>query len=133
MPGGTAGQAPGERSEKEADAASRDAPIEIVLGRPAAAAGLEIITRRPKHPLFTQLTLVTSRPSNPEFEVHFDRSGRVLDVKVVKSSGIASVDGPLVAAVYGWTARGERLGRIGPGPDATLAVPVTILIWPKSK
>lgn len=123
------GAAPGPlaaQSDSEADAASRQKPIEVVLGRPAAGEGLRIITKRPKRNPFSLLTRVTAMPRNPVIEVLFDRNGRVVDAKVTQSSGVADVDGPVLAAVYSWTAEGRRLAELG--RDERLTVVVTILL-----
>lgn len=123
------GNAPGIKSEKEADPASKQAPIEVVLGRPAAGEGLEIITKRPRRNPFSLVTRVTASPSNPIIEVKFGRSGDVLSARVVRSSGASDVDGPLLAAVYTWTARGKRLQELpSNSPDAAITVSVTILL-----
>jgi len=123
------GSQPGERSEKEADAASKVKPIEVILGRPAAGQGLEIITKRPKRSPFSLLTRVTALPINPEVEVKFDRMGQVAAARVVRSSGIEDVDAPVLAAVYGWTAKGARLNDLSTDDrEAAITIRVTILL-----
>jgi TonB family protein len=120
---------PGIRSEKEADAGSKEAPVEIVLGRPAAGKGLEIITKRPKRNPFSLFTRTTAMPGNPVIEVKFGRDGRVVSAKIVRSSGVADVDDPVIAAVYGWTARGKQLASLpAQDPTAGISITVTILI-----
>ncbi len=114
------------KSDSEADPASKQKPLEIVLGRPAAGEGLRIITKRPKRNLFSTFTRVTAMPDNPVIEVQFDRSGRVFGATVTKSSGFPDVDGPLLASVYSWMAEGKRLAELG--RDEVVTVVVTILL-----
>lgn len=123
------GEMVGERSEKEADPSSKDKPIDIVLGHPAAGQGLEIITKRPRRNPFSLVTRVLALPTNPVVEVNFDRLGRVSLARIVKSSGESGVDAPVLAAVYGWRATGERLKSLpADDPDAVITVTVTILL-----
>jgi TonB family protein len=123
------GTMPGERSEKEADPSGKEKPIEIVLGRPAAGQGLEIITKRPKRNPFSLVTRVMSLPNNPSVEVKFGRDGRVKSAKITRSSGVSDVDDPVLAAVYTWTAKGKRLETLPTNdPNAAITVRVTILI-----
>lgn len=130
--GTTAPQPPGPvgiRSEKEADPASRTRPIEVILGRPAAAQGLEIITKRPRRNPFSLVTRATAIPESPVLEVTFNRSGAVSRATVVKSSGSPDVDSPVLAAVYGWTARGKELELLPSNdPEAGITIRVTILL-----
>ncbi len=124
------GEMIGERSEKEADPSSKEKPIDVVLGHPAAGQGLEIITKRPRRNPFSLVTRVLALPTNPVVEVNFDRLGRVSVAKIVKSSGESGVDGPVLAAVYGWRAKGERLKSLPEDdPNATITVMVTILLY----
>lgn len=123
------GTQPGIKSEKEADAASTTTPIEIRPGQPAAAQGLDITTRRPN---FTRLTRVTAYPDNPLLEVTFNHLGVVTKVRLVESSGNADVDGPVVNAIYQWTARGKQLAELSPrapeDPGQTLTIKVRIIL-----
>lgn len=119
----------GERSEKEADPSSKEKPIEVVLGHPAAGQGLEIITKRPRRNPFSLVTRVLALPNNPVVEVNFDRLGRVSTAKIIRSSGVSDVDSPVLAAVYGWRAKGKRLESLSPDdPNAAITVTVTILL-----
>mgnify|MGYP001271672241 CR=1 FL=1 len=130
--GTTAPQPPGPvgiRSEKEADPASKTKPVEVILGRPAAAQGLEIITKRPRRNPFSLVTRATAIPESPVLEVKFNRSGAVSKATIVKSSGTPDVDSPVLAAVYGWTARGKELELLPSNdPEAGITIRVTILL-----
>lgn len=120
------GKSPGIKSDKQADPVARDKPIEIRPGQPAAAEGLDIVTRKP---VFTKLTLMTASPANPTINITFDRMGRVTNVTVTKSSGREDVDEPIVNAAYQWRARGPKLAQLTEAdPKATITIAVTILL-----
>jgi outer membrane biosynthesis protein TonB len=125
-PGATGGHA-GEQSPKEADASSTTQTVEIRPGRPAAAQGLDITTKRPN---FTRLVRATAYPErNPLLKVTFNRNGVVSKVVLVESSGLADVDQPVMNAVYQWTAKGKILAEISAAdPAGGITVQVRILI-----
>ena len=112
-------------AEREADAVSIEEPVKIEWGSPIAAKGLEILTRK-KGPNYSAYTRVATRPTPPLIEITFTKSGAVAFVKVLRSSGVADVDRPLVDAIYTWRARGERLEALAYGE--TIAVRLRILI-----
>lgn len=121
------GAAPGERSERESNAVSRETAIEVRPGRPAAAEGLEIITRRPEFSRVTRLMAAPAR--NPRLRVTFDREGLVRNVEFIESTGIRDVDDPVQHAVYRWTARGRALAELpASDPRAGVTITVTILL-----
>lgn len=123
MPGGT----PGEKSERESDATSLKDPINVRLGRPAAAEGLEIVTKRPEFSVTTQLTSYPSR--NPRLKVTFNRDGRVSKAQFIEPTGLSDIDDPVLHAVYRWTARGEALSKLpAENKQAGLSITVTILL-----
>lgn len=123
---GATGEHAGEQSPKEADASSTTATVEIRPGRPAAAQGLDITTKRPN---FTRLTRVTAYPQNPLLKVTFNRNGIVSKVVLAESSGIPDVDGPVMNAVYQWTAKGKILAEISAAdPNGGITVSVRILL-----
>ncbi len=101
----------GDAAEKESDAFSAiDVPPELwKLGKPLAMKGLEIRTRRPTLPLLTQLT---TRPRDPVVELRFHRNGRVVQAQLLSSTGFPQVDGPILDALYAWTAKGEVLSSL---------------------
>jgi hypothetical protein len=125
--GGGGGDHPGTKSEKEADASSTTASIEIRPGHPAAAQGLDITTKRPH---FTRLTRVVSYPErNPLFKVTFNARGVVTKVKLMESSGVRDVDEPVINAIYQWTAKGKALQELASGdPASGLTISVRILL-----
>lgn len=119
------GAAPGERSERESNAVSREMAIEVRPGRPAAAEGLEIITRRPEFSRVTRLMAAPAR--NPRLRVTFDREGLVRNVEFIEATGIRDVDDPVQHAVYRWTARGRALAEL-PATDPLAGVTITVTI-----
>jgi hypothetical protein len=121
------GGKPGEQSEREADATSLTEPISIRLGRPAAAEGLEIVTKRPD---FSLMARVLGYPTkNPRLKVTFNREGRVRTAVFLDPTGLSDIDSPTLHAVYRWTARGEALNRLPKDdPEAGLSITVTILL-----
>lgn len=115
----------GERSERESDPTSvvNVPPESWKLGRPLAAHGLEIITRRPQ---FTELMRATASPRNPICEIRFDRTGTAVKASLLLSSGERGIDDAIVNALYGWKAKGERLQKLK-GKD-TAAVRIRMIL-----
>lgn len=101
----------GEVSDSESDPTSVVSvpPSVWKNGRPIAARGLNIKTRKPK---FTVLTLVTTTPRNPVVEVKFDREGKPASYGFVTNSGFADIDGPILDAIAGWRASGKPLEKL---------------------
>jgi len=112
-------------AEREADAFSIEDPVKIEWGKPVAAEGLEILTRK-KGPDYSAFTRVSARPRPPLIEISFNDQGAVTFVEIMRSSGYDDVDRPLTDAIYTWRARGERIDNLAPG--GTLAVRLRIII-----
>ncbi len=95
-------------SPKDSLATSTIKPIRVRPGKPAAAEGLDITTVRPK---WTYVTRLSALPRDPVIAVDFAKDGRVLRAAFVvgKSTGDDRVDGPLLDAMYNWTAKGRAL------------------------
>lgn len=104
---------PGEKSPKQVDASALEDSTEVRPGRPIAAKGLEITTRRPQ---FSKVTRVVAYPENPVLEAKFVRDGTVRSVRLLKSSGFPDVDQPVIDAVFAWTAKGEALRKLPAAP-----------------
>ncbi len=121
------GEGVGRKSDRESDPTSIDREIkQEELGPPLSAKGLEIKTVRPR---FTHYTRLTARPIDPTVRLRFDRSGKVAEVTMTRSSGIADVDRPLLDALYQWRAAGVELERIPEGdPTAGIIVSFKILL-----
>lgn len=115
----------GDRAEAEADPTSiQNVPTNLWRnGRPIAAQGLTIRTRKPR---FTVLTMVTARPVNPIVEIKFDREGRPRHYDFLRRSGHPDVDGPILDAIAGWRANGEVLEALRPGD--TVAVRLRLIL-----
>ncbi|MBC7835371.1 MAG: hypothetical protein H7Y88_09770 [Phycisphaerales bacterium] len=123
-PGGNMGREAIE-SDRESDATSTEATIEIRPGKPAAGQGLDIRTKRPE---FSKFTRLTAAPRNPELRLKFDRRGKVVSAVFLVRSGYKDVDEPVLNAVYLWTAKGEALARLPDDPTAGLSIRVRIVL-----
>jgi hypothetical protein len=124
---GSTGERPGDKSPKEADAASKTPTVEIRPGKPAAAQGLDITTKRPT---FTRFVRATAYPQqNPLYKVTFNRFGLVSKVVLMESSGVPDIDGPVLNAIYQWTAKGKVLAELSAAdPTGGITVSVRILL-----
>lgn len=115
-------------ADRQSDATSREQPLEVKPGRPLAGRGLDIRTVRPTWPITVTLLAI---PRNPLVEITFGRTGRVLRASYVfgQDTGYSDVDGPLLDAVYRWTATGKALAELPPDdPDAGVTLRIRILI-----
>jgi hypothetical protein len=125
------GENPSSRpSEKQADAASRERVVDVEPGRPAAAEGLDITTVRPRWSVTTRISAV---PRNPVVRIEFRRSGLVAKASFLpgQDTGHRDVDGPLLDAIYAWTARGPALDALPPeDPEATAVITMRIVLIP---
>ncbi len=113
-------------SEKEADATSRERIVEWEPGRPPAVEGLDIRTVRPR---WTVTTKITAVPRNPLVRMEFRKNGTVARAFYLEGedSGYPAVDGPLLDAIYAWTAKGRALEAL-PADDPEIVVPITMRI-----
>ncbi len=118
---GAPSQDTGAPSETESDATSIiDAPpSKWRNGKPLAAKGLEIITKKPELPILTRLT---TSPANPICEILFGKDGKPVTCRILVSSGSEDVDGPVLDALYRWRAKGSQLDKLGPGKTARFRV-----------
>ncbi len=100
---------PGNDSNKDAEATSTIQTPEANWrnGRPLAAEGLEIKTRRLAIPLVTWFKLRPTR--DPVAEIRFKASGRPASAELVVSSGDRDLDGYITDALFRWRASGKRL------------------------
>jgi hypothetical protein len=117
-------------SEKEAGATSREQPIDWAPGRPAAAEGLDITTVDPRWTIATRLSAL---PRNPVVRLDFGKDGRVRKAEFLPEldTGYRDVDGPLLDALYRWTAKGEALAKLPPGePEAVVSLKFRIVLIP---
>ena len=64
--------------------------------------------------------MIVASPKDAVVHVTFGRSGKVIRAEFAKEgTGYADVDGPLLDAIYRWTARGVMLERIPSGDPHT--------------
>jgi hypothetical protein len=125
----------GELSEREAEAAMRKQAVDLEfddLGRPLAGKGLEIKTVRPEWPASVRNTY---RPRNAVVVIRFGADGKVRKAEFLrepdgrKGTGASAVDGPLLDAVYRWTAKGERIDALDKNdPDTEIVIPIRMLL-----
>jgi hypothetical protein len=98
--------------ESDATSVKNVEPKDWKNGRPLAARGLQIKTRKPR---FDTLTMITTAPRNPVVELKFDRHGKPLSYRLLVTSGSERIDGPILDALAGWTAAGKPLEKLQPG------------------
>ena len=113
-------------SEKESDATSRQRIAEWEPGKPPAVEGLDITTVRPR---WTVTTRMMSVPRNPVVRIEFRKNGTVARAAFLErqDTGYADVDGPLLDAIYAWTAKGRALEALA-ADDPQAVVPITMRI-----
>ena len=75
-------------------------------GRVVVGKGIEIKTVAPRFGIASRLSAV---PDNPRVLVVFNRKGRVIEARLIRSSGHAGVDGPILSSLYRWRATGDLL------------------------
>ncbi|MFG0258439.1 MAG: energy transducer TonB [Phycisphaerales bacterium JB043] len=103
-------------SDKESLPTSRLEPVIVRPGQVVAAQGLEIKTVRPE---FTHSTRLLSRPDDMVVRIVFGRTGRVISATMLTSSGVTTVDEPVMNAIYRWRAEGASLQSIPIDPPGT--------------
>ncbi len=118
-------------SEKESDATSIERIAEWHPGKPPAVEGLEITTVRPRWTITTRLAAV---PRNPVVELHFRKNGTIARASFLpgQDTGYLGVDGPLLDALYRWTARGKALNELSAeDPEAVVSLTMRIVLIPE--
>ena len=126
--GGSPTARPGDASNREADATSTVRRSGTYRnGRIDVGQGLEIRTARPN---LTLLARASTAPRAPLAEVYFDRTGTVVDVKLVESSGYpVEIDEPVRTALYRWRARGATLDELPDSPDARVVINIRVFLF----
>jgi TonB family protein len=99
--GGAAGD-PAPMSESESDAFSRMGSISVRNGRVEARLGRNFKSVKPRLSLKGELDAISIAKPIVEMKVLVDESGRVIDVKVLRSSGSNEIDLPTTTAMYKW-------------------------------
>ncbi|MFG0241467.1 MAG: hypothetical protein ACF8R9_01645 [Phycisphaerales bacterium JB054] len=119
-------------SEKESDATSRTKIAEWEPGKPPAVEGLDITTVRPR---WTVTTRMMSVPRNPVVRIEFRKNGTVARAAFLdrQDTGYSDVDGPLLDAIYAWTAKGRALDALAADdPKAVAPITMRIILIPGS-
>ena len=101
----------GDAADRESDATSIvDVPPDLwKRGRPLAAQGVELQTRRP---VINTLTQISARFGNPVVEIRFNSRGRPVEARILVSSGDRRLDEPILDSLYRWRAKGEKLSEL---------------------
>ncbi|MEL7472704.1 MAG: hypothetical protein AAGK04_05240 [Planctomycetota bacterium] len=119
---------PGLTSDREAPAVSLERAVQVVLGRPVAAQGLYIETRRPK---VSNWDWVRGSARNPTIRLTYRADGTVREVAFVErdgrvlSTGHPFVDDKVITAAYDFTARGERIEALDRGEELRLEMQIS--------
>ncbi len=111
---------PGEKTDAESTASSREVSMTYRPGRPLAGPGIRV---RPVSPRFSHTAKLTTSPRNPLILIKFNRKGIVTSVEFEKNqgTGYTDIDGPLRDSIFRWTASGKALLEL-PANDPTATV-----------
>lgn len=118
---------PGELSDAESAATSKDDSVEYKPGKPLAGKGIRVRTVAAR---FAHTTQLTALPKNPRLTIKFNRMGRVVSVEFEnkEGTGYADVDGPLRDSIFRWTASGKALTDLPThDPQATVTMKIVYL------
>jgi TonB family protein len=99
------GGAPGDpapMSESESDAFSRIGSINVKNGKVEARLGRSFKSVKPRLSLKGELDAISIAKPIVEMKVLVDETGKVIDVKVLRSSGSNEIDLPTTTAMYKW-------------------------------
>ncbi len=125
---GSESKIPGNKSDAESPATSREISLKFRPGMPIAQEGVRL---RPKLPRFTMTTRALSVPNNPLVVMKFNRAGKVVKAEFApgRSTGSNDWDAPLLASLYEWTATGKKLQELPTSdPDAVLVIKMEYLL-----
>ncbi len=88
---------------------------------------MRITTVRPEWSITTRLM---TAPKNPVVRIVFGKDGKVKKAGFVRgqSTGYEEVDGPLLDALYRWTAKGESLDKLGNDKNAGVGMSFRIVL-----
>ncbi len=102
---------------READATSTEFHAVYRPGRPLAAEGLELTTVRPAYNINTVVTYgpLKYRPRDVLVEFWFGPDGRVHQLSILSSSGVAEVDREIRKASAKWRAKGAAIDALPRG------------------
>ncbi|MAC74178.1 MAG: hypothetical protein CMJ22_01135, partial [Phycisphaerae bacterium] len=116
----------GNDADKDAEATSviKVPASEWKQGKPLAAQGLDITTRRPRIPVTAWLSY---RPKyNPVARVEFDRTGKPKRASLLVRSQEPNLDERLIDMLYRWRAKGARLKLLT--GDQTVTIELQLLL-----
>ncbi len=125
-PGGASGR-PGEKSDRETDAAAKTEALVWSPGRPLAAEGVEF---HPAAGAWSITTRRTTRPRDALVTIEFNMRGDVVHADFVpgRGTGYQEVDGPLISSLYDWRISGSRLDALRRAdPDQTVSFTIRIV------
>jgi len=111
---------PGNDADKDAEATSltKVPASEWKQGKPLAAQGLNIRTRRPNIPLVSWLSY---QPQfNPVARIEFDRTGKPVRAMLIVKSGEDRLDENLTDMLFRWRASGTRLTELTGNETVTI-------------
>ena len=122
----SAGTLTGSISDAESVAASAQESLTFKPGTPLAGKGVRVATSVPKFSISTRVAL---RPKSPVVVVQFARDGSVKRAFFApgQDSGVPQIDGPILDAVYRWSASGKALQELP--IDDPLAVATFRVQW----
>ena len=101
-PGRGGGADPAPQSDSESDAFSVLGGVEFRAGKVTVQSGRRVKTRRPKVGLAGMVELAHRGTARVELKVSVDRTGKVTNVDVARSSGSNDIDQPCRVAMYDW-------------------------------
>lgn len=107
------------KTEREAPPVTRIENVTVRPGEVVARKGLRINTVVPR---YSAIARRTAAPGNPIALVSFDRTGKVVNVRLLRSTGYDNIDGPLVTAMYKWSAEGPLLKHVAKTWDVTFNI-----------
>jgi TonB family protein len=93
---------PAPMSESESDAFSRTGTIVVKNGKVDARLGRNFKSVRPRLSLKAEIDAISVQRPVVEMKIYLDETGKVTDVKVLRSSGSNEIDLPTTTAMYQW-------------------------------
>ncbi len=114
------------RDEAQSDPVVRTEQVDV---HPMASGSVLVgkgITVKPIRPYFSPVARYTAVPNNPEAEITFNHSGKVIDARLTASSGADNIDAPILRSLYQWKASGEQIDALG--DKGKLIMPVRLIL-----
>jgi TonB family protein len=112
---------PAPMSESESDAFSRVLNVSVPRnGKITARRGREFKSVKPRLELKGWLDITSLRDPSVVMRVKVDETGKVMDVRVIKSSGSENIDLPTTLAMYKWWIEPGKDKQGKPVPDVVV-------------